>query len=285
MYKMGNTIINAVIVEDSEINRKTLKKMLGAYCEEVSIIGEAATIEDAYMTIKEVEPDLVFLDIQMKKGTTFDLLKRLHDESSIDFDIIFVTAYGMFEYATKALEYAALDFITKPIDKDKLIVAVNKAKSKIGKNSQKQQVALLLENLSQLNSKSRKIAIHMPKGIIEFVPVEEILYLEADGVVTHVFLEPNGKKITAMKNLGNYGKLLINDYNFFQISNSCVVNLDYVKRYNHSELTLTFSNGMSVFASRRGGQDFKKYLNQKSDLNDKILPSKSFLNILKRLVR
>lgn len=256
-----NTMIKSIIVEDSEANRDTLRNLLQSECPQVNLIGEAPTLEEAEKLIEKLQPDLVFLDIQMKKGTSFDLLARLHEQGKVNFEIIFVTAYGMFEFATKAIEYAALDFITKPVEPEKLASAVKKASEKIAKQQRSDQIALLLDHISRPDKKSGRIAFHLPKGVIEFVEVEQILKLEADGTISYVYLT-DGRKINAMKNLGQYSKLLLADHNFFQVSNSVLVNLDYVKRYNHSELTLTLTDGSHVFASRRGGQDFKKYLNE-----------------------
>ena len=257
--------IKTLIIEDVRANRETLIKLLEGSQHDLDICGEAETVEDGYQLISEHQPDLVFLDIQLKDGTGFDILSQFHKENRINFEIIFFTAHGNFENATKAIEYSALEFITKPVDPEKLALALEKAEKKIKESNvastqYNDQISLLLENLGRGNLKGKRIAIHLIKGIIEFVNVEEIVYLQAEGTITRVFLE-DGSSLTAVKNLGNYSKLLTSDYNFFPISNSIVVNLDYVKRYNHGELTVILTTGESLFASRRGGQDFKKLLN------------------------
>ena len=86
------------------------------------------------------------------------------------------------------------------------------------------------------------------------------MYLEADGTVSYIYLQ-NETKLTAVRNLGHYSKLLMAEYNFFPVSNGLLVNLDFVKRYNHSELTVNLTNGKHLYASRRGGQDFRRFLN------------------------
>ena len=251
-------------------------------CPQVTLIGEAATQEEAYQLIQTLSPSLVFMDIQMKEGTSFDLLEKLHNEGGVHFEIIFVTAYGKYEYATKAIEYSALDFITKPIEPDKLKTAVEKAEKVLDKNQYAAQIALLLENLARPNTKSKRIAFHLAKGIVEFVEVENIIYLEADTQVTYIFLK-NGEKLTAMRNLGHYSKLLLTDYDFFPISNKHLVHLAYVTRYNHSELTVRLTNGEHLFASRRGGKDFRQYLNNnKQDYPD--LQNGGLGGFLKRLL-
>ena len=234
--------------------------MLSERAPDVEIVGEADTVVRGYELVKIHTPDLVFLDIQLKDGTGFDILSKLHTEGEINFEIIFFTAHGNLENATKAIEYSALRFITKPIDPQKLKDAVEKARQKMQKTQQNLQIALLLENLTKGNNpKPKRIAIHLVKGVMEIVEVDNIMRLEADGTITYVYLGDQTELI-AMKNLGFYSKLLIADYDFFPISNKVVVNMDFVKRYKHNELTVFFKDGTTAFASRRGGQEFKKFL-------------------------
>ncbi len=254
------TQIRTFIVEDSLANREALKKLLEYHCPQVELIGEAPDQERAYHLIKELNPGLVFLDIHMKEGTTFDLLEKLFQEGAINFEIIFATAYGKYEYATRAIEFSALDFITKPIDPKKLKSAVQKAEKRIDVQQYNSQISLLLENLSKPNIQNKRIAFHLPKGIVEFVEIKDVMWLEADGQVTKVKFK-NGKQITAMRNLGHYSKLLLAEHDFFPISNKKILNLSYVKRYNHGELAVTLIDDTHLYASRRGGQDFKRYLN------------------------
>lgn len=273
--------LNTIILEDTVANREALKKILAQKCPQIFIVGEANNQDEAYELIKSERPFLVFMDIQMREGTSFDLLERLHKEGAVDFEIIFITAFGKYEYATKAIEFSALDFLTKPIDSEKLVSAVEKAEKRIQNQQHNEQITLLLENLTRSSNRSKRIAFHLTKGIIEFVQVDEIIYLEADKTICTVFLK-DGTKLTAMKNLGHYSKLLIADYDFFPISNSYLVNINFVKRYNHSELTVKLTNDKYLYASRRGGQEFKKYLNDnKKEFGD--LQNDGMLSFLKRL--
>lgn len=261
--------IKTLIIEDSVDNREVLKIILSQHCPEVMIAGEAGDVEKGYELILENDPQLVFLDIQLKNHTSFDLLDRLLKNNSIGFEIIFITAHGSFEYATRAIAYSALDFITKPIDSKKLVNAVNKAKSRLTADQYGDQIRMLLENLSTPQSQVNRIAIHLTKGVIEFIPVEEIMYLEADRTITYVFLT-DSRKLNAMRNLGHYSKLLVSDHPFYPISNKVVVNLDYVMRYTHNTLTVTLINGEKVQASRRGGQEFRRFLNNQEGMHGKL---------------
>jgi len=257
-------MIKAIMVEDMLANREVLRTMLAGVCPQVELLGEAENVEQGYRLIKSVQPDLVFLDIQLDRETSFDLLDRLYAEDAIGFEIIFITGVGTFENVTRAIEFSALDFIHKPISEEKLVKAVEKAAKRINRPQYNRQIELLLDILNHPAQKSRRIAFHLLKGIIEFVLVDDIVLLEADGPVTHIRLR-DGVNLTAMKNLGHYSRLLTTEYNFFQISNDKVVNLDFVKRYNHAELTLTLVDGTHVIAARRGGQDFRRFLSENKE--------------------
>ncbi len=252
-----------VIIEDIPANREALKQMLGQECPYVQVLGAADNIQAAKELIMQNHPKLVFLDIELKGATSFDLLDMLNREDAIDFEIIFFTAHGKFEYANRAIEFSALPLLTKPVDPKKLRRHVEKAYEKIKDRQNlvqfKTQIEALLQSLNNPGNFGR-IAFHLTKGVIEFVEVDDILYLKADTTVTQVHLLEN--KITAVKNLGFYKKLLLPNYHFFAISNSLLINLKHVKRYSHRDLCVTFNNGVKVFASRRGGQNLRDFLSR-----------------------
>jgi two-component system LytT family response regulator len=115
--------IKAFIVDDEFQSRNFLNKMLQQYFPDISIVGQAATCDEGIHGIKEHNPNIVFLDIQMKGETGFDLLNHL---PVINFSLIFTTAFD--KYAIKAFRFNAIDYLLKPIVTDELIEAVNKVK-------------------------------------------------------------------------------------------------------------------------------------------------------------
>jgi len=224
--------------------------------------------------------DIVFLDIQLPKGTGFDLLNKLSEEKKIDFEIIFITGESEKEYTLRAIKYSALDFLYKPLDDSELVFAVNKAVSKLNSNYYNRQIELLLDRVGHNNySKTDKIAFHLHNGVIELINIKEIKYLQAEGVISYMFLE-NGKKLTVTKNLGYYKEMLISDYNFYLISNSLLVNMEFIHRYNHSQLLLTLKDGTKLFASKRYGKDFRNSMNINKGKNQRNNPFATFLNRL-----
>ena len=118
--------MNAIIIEDENQAIVALKSELSIHCSEINIIGTATSIKTALKLIQKETPELVFLDIQLKDGTGFDLLEALND---YNFNIIFTTAYS--EYALNAIKVSAVDYLLKPIDSDELIEAVKKVKKNV----------------------------------------------------------------------------------------------------------------------------------------------------------
>jgi two-component system LytT family response regulator len=254
--------IRTIIVEDILDNLDNLIILLERYCRQVTVVGHAASVDDAFDLIIAEKPELVFLDIGIRGGTSFDLLARLQRANRLDFEILFLTGEGRYEYATRAFEYSAIDFLIKPVDPEKLCRAVEKADQNLNLRQYRQQIDLMLDLLQQPGpSANGRMALHLPRGVIEFIQIEDIVRCEADSTVTYVFLE-NGQKYAAMRHLGHYSDLLVKDYNFFPISQSEIINLNHARRYNHAELALTLADGSVRYASRRGGQELRQYLNQ-----------------------
>ena len=283
--------IKTIIIDDVKSIRTGLIKLISKHCPQIELLGEADNIVDAEKLIKETNPDLIFLDIQIKDQTGFDLLQNLQSAPSLNYRIIFMTAHQEFEHATRAIDYSALDFISKPIDHKKLSKAVEKAELMIVAEKMKQvqqeekdrsymdQIKMLLGLLSMKNEKPKKIPFHLVKGILEYIEIDKILKLEAEQNITNVFLV-DGTAYTAMKNLGYYSKLLTGDYHFFTINKSTVINLDHVKRYKHSELEVTLIDGSIIHASRRGGKLFKDLINSE----ESIFPNLQKDSVLRKLL-
>lgn len=253
---------NALIVEDIADTSEFIKQRILKLCPAINNPDQAYNLDEAYEMIKVGNYDIVFLDIQLPKGTGFDLLSRLSGEGKIDFEIIFITGESEKEYTLRAIKYSALDFLYKPLDDADLVIAVNKAIEKLKNSYFNKQIKLLLDRVGHEKvSKTNKIAFHLHNGVVEFVNVKEIKYLQADGVISYIYLD-NGEKLTITKNLGYYKDMLISDYNFHLISNSLLVNHEFIHRYNHHELILTLKDGSTLYASKRFGKEFKDSLVQ-----------------------
>lgn len=275
--------MKAIIIEDVLPEATMIKGMLNNNFPTIDIIGIASSVDEGISMILRNKPDFVLMDIEIMGGTSYDILASLRQYSiPLDFEIIFLTGNRRFDYATRAFEYTALDFLTKPIDTvafDKAITRVMERKSSNQLNSA--QMGFFLEMISSSeNILPNKMAVTRLGGVVEFVEINQILYLEAARDVT-IFVLKNKQQLTAYKNLGYYANILVN-HNFFSISSSLIINLNELKSYDHSQKLVLMANGTQLSASRRGGQDLKSYISQNPNLEDKF--RSKFMEFIKKLL-
>ncbi|MCY7360427.1 MAG: LytTR family DNA-binding domain-containing protein [Rudanella sp.] len=253
--------LRAILVEDSPPEMILLKSYLAKYCTQVEVVGETGNMQEAMALIMEEQPDLLLLDIELGDATSYDLLDQLQATGfPLTCEIIFMTGHPKFDYATTAFAYSALDFLTKTIDPVALQKAVTKASQRQNREQYARQLNLLMDLIRSPESRSNRLAVHQPGGLIEFIEIDQIQYLEADTVMTR-FMMCDGRLMRATRNIGQYTKLL-QQHNFFPISQSILLNLNQLKQYDHAEKALTLINGQVLYASRRGGQDLRHYLSQ-----------------------
>lgn len=175
----------------------------------------------------------------------------------IDFEIIFITAHQRYDYATKAIDFSCLAFLSKPIDPEILRGAIEKAKEK---QTQKIQIDQLLAKLQALDERHAHIIIPTANNNKVAVPIADITHFEADEQMTKVYLQDGLNKV-AFRRLGHFKKILMDEYDFFLIHNSILINIEQVKSFKSKDLTITFKNNTCVTASRRYGSDFGVYWN------------------------
>lgn len=244
-------ILNAIIIDDEERARNTLSSLLSNYCPEVNVLASCANVPDGVIAINKHKPDVVFLDIEMPDYNGFELLGFFRE---VDFDIVFVTAYS--DYAIKAFEISAVDYILKPIDIDQLKNSVEKLKQKKLHSQMQEQIELLKE--SYKGDDIRKIALSMSNGLT-FVEIADIILLEADGAYTTFYLN-DGQKIVVSKKLKFYEDILSNRSFFFRTHRSYFINVNFIKKYSRSENAILMDNDTSITISRDRKQEFETLL-------------------------
>lgn len=234
-------MIKAIIVEDEEYNARNLQRLLNKYCHEVEVVAMAASADEASNLIRKVEPQLVFLDVQMPGKDGFQLLQEL---GRYDFEVIFITAYS--EYGIRALKFSAIDYLLKPIHLEELQSAVAKAVRRAG---EKRENANLKNLLSYFQNKgAARIAISSVKEI-RLVAVEEILRCESENSYTHFFLA-DGEKILSTTPINAYDELL-KDYGFLRCHQSHLINKKFVRSLLKGEgYALHMTDGAEVPVSR-----------------------------------
>jgi two-component system LytT family response regulator len=215
----------------------------------VLVIDQAGSVDQAVEVIRLHNPDLVFLDVEMPRGSGFELLKRIERPS---FKTIFVTAHN--HYAIKAIRFSAADYLLKPVDVDELLAAVVHVKSMAGDWSAR--YANINDSLDQ--NRRGKLAVPVRDGFA-FISPEEIIHLQADGSYTHIFTA--NEKYTASRNIKEYEELL-QDLNFFRAHHSHLINLSHVKHFSRNEgYSVVMSNGSVVEVARRKKDHFLQLMN------------------------
>jgi len=240
--------INALIVDDEQDSRETLRSYLTKYCPQVTIVDESANIQEARKAVLKHEPQLVFLDVEMPHGNAFDLLEQWE---TVPFETIFVTAFS--KYAIQAFNLSAAHYLLKPLEIEALEKAVADAKKRIKKNKLINTAQVLLENIRTAGSQNRKLVLPLLEGF-DIVRANEILYCEANDNFTCFYFK-NGTRSMICRSLKFYDEVLA-PLGFCRIHRSFVVNLDTVVRYNKGKGgSVILENGkeLMVANSRKEG--------------------------------
>ncbi len=246
--------MQTLIIDDEIGSREYLSEALTQNCPEVKVVGMARDADQGYQLIKNTNPDLVFLDVEMPNGSGFDLLRRFEN---IRFEVIFVTGFD--RYALNAIKFNCLDFLLKPYAFEDVIHAVNKAQTKQREKNRTARMENLLGNLNQHRRTNQKIALPSMDGL-EFISVDRILHLEADGKYTRFHLT-NKQNILISKNIKEY-ELMFEEYGFFRVHRKHMINLSKIKKYYKGEGGyVIMSDGTTIDVSRRKKEDFLNRLN------------------------
>lgn len=234
--------INALIVDDEQDSRETLRSYLNKYCPQVHIVDESANIQEARTSILKHEPQLVFLDVEMPHGNAFDLLEQWE---TVPFETIFVTAFS--KYAIQAFNLSAAHYLLKPLEIEALEKAVSDAGQRIEKNKLVNTAQILLENIRTSGTQNRKLVLPLLEGF-DIVRANEILYCEADDNFTCFYFK-NGNRSMICRSLKFYDEVL-EPLGFCRIHRSYVVNLDTVVRYNKGKGgSIILENGKELMVS------------------------------------
>lgn len=216
--------LRAVLVDDEINARENLQYLLEAFCKEVTVVAEAATVETAVAQIQKHQPDVVFLDIEMPRQNGFQLLDAFE---SINFEVVFITAYD--QHAVRAFQVAAVDYLLKPIDIDLLKKAVEKVKERRGLQKTNTGVELLKQQKKQVD----KIAIPYKSDYV-IVRVEDILCIEADRMYSIIHTIDN-KRYVAAKKLNYYETLFADAEFFIRVHRSWGINTNHILSYSKKE--------------------------------------------------
>jgi len=249
--------MKTILIDDERKARENLRILLERFCPgEIELVGESDDVDNAFESIINLQPQLIFLDIDLGNASGFDLLSRF---KHYPFKVIFVTAYD--QYALKAIKFSALDYLLKPVSVIELRDAVEKAKKSI--QQEKAIRYVIPPYVRDFPKKANRIAIPVQKGY-HLVPVDEIMYCHAEKEYTFIKLA-KGETICSSLNLGEY-EILLHDYDFFRVHHSYIVNREYIEDYHKGdggEILTTRQQRIPV--SRRKRDEFLLWLRNNYD--------------------
>lgn len=226
LYQLNFILLKAIIIEDEVHCRNQLNKLLTKYCPEITIVGQGNNVEEGLSLFYEKKPDTIFLDIELGIQSGFDLLKSIKAHS---FSVIFTTAHD--KYSLKAIKYAALDYLLKPIQVHDLVSAVEKAKVVVKKENLNQQMDMLIEGIKNTSTEMKTIAIPQSRDI-RIIKLKEIIYLESENNYTKFYLTENEQLIVS-KGI-YYFEDLLSKCDFVRIHQSYLVNISQIKSVTSS---------------------------------------------------
>jgi two-component system, LytTR family, response regulator len=245
-------LIKALIIDDEPSAINTLRLMLGRHVPEIGELYSTNNPQEGLQLIKNLQPNLLFLDIQMPTMSGFDLLRQIQP---VNFNIIFTTAHD--QYAVEAIRFSALDYLLKPIDADELRAAVDKYMIKeVVHLSRGLLYKNLLHNVNSTDKKDFKLAVNTTTGTYFFQP-SEIIRLEAESNYTQLFFT-NRKKLLTSRTLKDYDEIL-SGHGFIRIHKSHLINRQHVVNYLGEGL-LTMADDSKVEISRRRQHEVMRLL-------------------------
>jgi len=242
--------LKTVIVEDEDKSLAVLKYLVERHlAEQVEIIHAFSDPLKAKAYLESNAVDLVFLDIQMPRMNGFELLDSL---TNIEFDLIFTTAFN--NYATKAFRYYAIDYLIKPVIAEELIEAVKRVESRNSFRYGKQDLAQIFKAIDDQRDEFTRLAVPTKEGV-EFIQMNDILRLEADGNYTFIYLT-NGNKLYTSKTLKIFENLLPSA-RFYRPHQSHIINAQCMRKYVKNDGGyILMSDGAQIAIARSKRKDF-----------------------------
>lgn len=251
----SNNNITAIIIEDELASQEYITDLLEAKFPEIKVISIEDTVPSAISAIDNYSPDIVFLDVEIKAGTGFDVLAGVKNSAC---HVIFTTAYNKF--AIDAFQYNTVDYLLKPLESEKVIAAIQRCMQKITLRQPGKELVQLLQYLKQPTWQQR-----LPVGTMygmEFIDIEEILFVEAEGNYSKLKLR-SGRSLMMTKKIKDVTEQLQESL-FVRIHNSYLVNTRYIKKYHKGRGGhIILDDGSSLPVSPARKEDFLKIFNQK----------------------
>ena len=244
--------LRALIVEDEKPARELVKAFLKDH-ENIELIGECDNGFDGVKAINEMKPDIVFLDIQMPKLTGFEMIELLDEVP----DVIFTTAFD--QYAIKAFELSAVDYLMKPFSKKRFSEAIEKVYHRISQNKEKPKIQELANQVREETEEIERIFVKTGSKI-DVVPVDEIVHIESEDDYVEIFT-PKGKFLK--KETMNYLEKVMPKDTFVRVHRSSIINLNHIQKiekYGKDSSMVILKDGSRVNVSKSRIKDLRSQL-------------------------
>ncbi len=245
---MNSTTIKSLIIDDDAFIRDLLQDKLEQYISEVEILATANSGTEGLERIKMLQPDLVFLDIEMADMTGFEMLAQLKE---INFQTIFITSYS--HYAIKAIRFNALDYLVKPIDLGELKKAIERFKENRNKTTQQENLQLALLNQKTADVSNHQLILQTQEGELRLA-LKHIFRIEGERNYSYIYLTNNKKKLVT-KTLADL-ETMLEEKGFYRCHKSHLVNALHIHSYPNPT-TLILSTEIEIPIARRKKDAFK----------------------------
>lgn len=244
--------IRVIIVDDEPAARNVLSNLLNRSSQKVEILAQCEDVPDAVQAIKLHQPDVVFLDVQMPDYAGYEIV-NFFDE--INFEIVFVTAYD--QYAIKAFELSAVDYIVKPIERSRLNEALEKISHKLTQKTAYENYQVLVDSIK--NKQLGKIVVsELEDGHVSHktLQLSDVIAVEALGAYSKIYLT-NAQPITLSRNLKHFENRLPENEVFFRCHRSWIINLEHVASYNPRLGDVFLKNDVVAKLSKKRQETFE----------------------------
>lgn len=239
--------VNAIIVDDEESARDVLENLLKRFCPKVEIIEKCENVPNAVEAVKKYQPHIVFLDIEMPNYAGYEIVDFFEE---VDFQIIFVTAYD--HYALRAFEVAAVDYLLKPINIDRLKLAVERASNRVELDKNKARMRVLSQSLQ---NKTLTNLIVTERGNQYIVPISSIIAIEAQESYCAIYTA--AKKYMMSNNLKHFEELFKDSANLFRVHKSWIISKLHIQHYSRAELKIKLAEGITAKLSKYRKAEFE----------------------------
>lgn len=230
-------LINAIIVDDEPDARDVLNSLMQMADYNVNLLASCENVPDAVLAIKKYQPDVVFLDVQMPNYAGYEIVQFF---DKIDFEIVFVTAFD--QYAIKAFDLSAIDYLVKPVDRKRLNNTLKRLSEKLSTDNSIEAYQNLLESLKEKEFKKLVIS---ELGSKKIIAIDDIVCIKGDGSYATIYFK-NHETLTVSKNLKYFESILSENKTFFRAQKSWIINLELVVSYNLSNGTLTMPGNIEA---------------------------------------